>query len=117
MAKKLSKSLGASKNATTLLVMFIPSVDRFEEPIEDQDEWVTRALEFLGAVFGGATAFPKARGVWRDDARDGELVFDEPVIINCYTSSKLIEKQADQLKEFLIAMWKTDETGCRWSGH
>ena len=111
MAKKLSKALGASKNATTLLILFIPSVDRFEEPIADQDEWVTRALKFLGDAFGGATAFPKARGVCRDDARDGLLVFDEPVIINCYTSSKLIEKKADQLKNFLIDLGQQANQG------
>src|SRR5688572_7041004 len=54
------------------------SHDRYEEPI-DQDTWVARALEFLGKTFHGATAFPKARGVWRDDQRSGQLIYDEPV--------------------------------------
>jgi hypothetical protein len=58
MKKKLAKTLGANKGAATLLVLFIPSVDRFEQPI-DQETWVDRALNFLGSAFGGATAFPR----------------------------------------------------------
>ncbi len=103
MKEKLAKALGAKKGAATLLVLFIPSVDRYQQPI-DQAMWVDRALEFLGSTFGGATAFPKAKGVWRDDDRASELVFDEPVIINCYTSEELIEGQVDQLRTFLIEL-------------
>ena len=103
MKKELAKMLGAKKGAATLLVLFIPSVDRFEQPI-DQETWIDRALNLLGSAFGGATAFPKAKGVWRDDDRANELVFDEPVIINCYTSEKLIEEQADELRTFLMEM-------------
>src|SRR5262249_22916959 len=53
-----------TKVETALLVLFLPSVDRLARPV-DQDHWVNRALEFLGAKFGGATAYPKGRGVWR----------------------------------------------------
>ena len=57
MTKELAEQLGARKNASTLLVLFIPSVDRYGVAI-DQDAWVERALSFLGSAFGGATAFP-----------------------------------------------------------
>jgi hypothetical protein len=40
----------------------------------------------FGRNFGGATAYPKARGIWRDDERGGTLVQDEPVLIHCYTT-------------------------------
>jgi hypothetical protein len=40
----------------------------------------------FGRIFGGATAYPKARGIWRDDERAGALVRDEPVLIHCYTT-------------------------------
>ena len=110
MKKELAKMLGAKKGAATLLVLFIPSVDRFEQPI-DQETWVDRALNFLGSAFRGATAFPKAKGVWRDDDRANELVFDEPVIINCYTSEKLIEEQADELRTFLLEMGTETQQG------
>ena len=94
--------LGATRSASTLLVLFIPSRDRLDQPI-DQAFWVREALNTLGTLFGGATAFPQGRGVWRDDAQGGKLLFDEPVVMQCYTGEELLETQADQLKVFL---WK-----------
>jgi hypothetical protein len=68
-------------------------------------------LEFLGSTFHGATAFPKARGVWRDDERDGTLVFDEPVVIQCYTSLKLLTSKSRELGEFLTEMGRKTRQG------
>jgi hypothetical protein len=45
----------------------------------------------FGCVFGGATAYPKTQGVWRDDERSGALVKDEPVVVHCYTTPADIE--------------------------
>src|SRR5258705_10003426 len=84
--------LGASKAAAALLVLFIPSKDRGDQPI-DQGYWVDEALNVLGMLFGGATAFPQGRGVWRDDAQGGKLLFDEPVVMQCYTSAHMLEQQ------------------------
>lgn len=56
---------------------------------------MTAALEMFGAVFGGATAYPKARGVWRDDERAGALVFDEPVVVHCYMAPEAIEDEGN----------------------
>ena len=53
-------ALGASKAASALLVLFIPSKDRSDKPI-DQRFWVEEALNTLGTLFGGATAFPQGR--------------------------------------------------------
>lgn len=46
----------------------------------------------FGRVFGGATAYPKARGIWRDDERGGALVKDEPVVVHCYTTPTDIQE-------------------------
>ena len=69
-----------------LLVLFVPSVERDGTTTIDRDYWVGEALEILGQLHGGATAFPRARGIWRDDGRGGVLVKDEPVVIHCYTT-------------------------------
>jgi hypothetical protein len=95
--------LGASKAASTLLVLFVPSRDRYDQSI-DQEYWVTEALAVLGNCFGGATAFPQGRGVWRDDAQAGTLLLDEPVVIQCYTSEDALEEQAPTLRDFLVRM-------------
>ena len=92
--------LGASKAASALLVLFIPSKDRSDQPI-DQPYWVEETLNTLGTLFGGATAFPQGRGVWRDDAQGGKLLFDEPVVIQCYTTAHMLKQQMRALGEFL----------------
>lgn len=92
--------LQAKKSASTVLVLFVPSVDRFNESIE-QEYWVTETLTAFGWLFGGATAFPQGRGVWRDDAAGGQLVFDEPVIVQCYTTESALEEHAGRLRRFL----------------
>jgi hypothetical protein len=103
-------ALGASKAASTLLVLFIPSRDRHDRAI-DQEHWVDEALRVLGTLFGGATAFPQGKGVWRDDAQGGKLLFDEPVVIQCYTSEQAIERQAPKLREFLHRMGREAQQG------
>jgi hypothetical protein len=110
VASEYQEKLGATKGQATLLVLFIPSVDRYSVAI-GQEAWVARALETLGNCFGGATAFPKAKGVWRDDASGGNLVFDEPVIINCYTSELALEEHVETLREFLIDMGSKTNQG------
>jgi hypothetical protein len=103
-------ALGASKAASTLLVLFIPSKDRSDQPI-DQEHWVGEALSVLGKLFGGATAFPQGKGVWRDDAQGGKLLFDEPVVIQCYTGEAALEQQATALRDFLHRMGREARQG------
>ena len=70
---------------TSLIVVFVPGRDRDSQPI-DQEYWVDEVLTTLGRLFRGATAYPRGRGVWRDDARGGTLVTEEPVIVFSYVS-------------------------------
>jgi hypothetical protein len=106
----LAVALEASKAASTLLVLFIPSKDRGNQPI-DQEYWVGEALRVLGSLFGGATAFPQGKGVWRDDAQGGKLLFDEPVVIQCYTNTEALERQAPTLRDFLHRMGREARQG------
>ena len=105
-----AKAFGASKAASTLLVLFIPSRDRTDQGI-DQQYWVDETLKTLGTLFGAATAFPQGKGVWRDDAQGGTLLFDEPVVIQCYTSEQAIASQAAGLKMFLHRMGREARQG------
>jgi len=52
----------------------------------------------FGRTFGGATAYPRAKGIWRDEDRGGALVNDEPVVVHCYTTPAEIEN-AENLAE------------------
>jgi len=53
---------------------------------------------------GGATAFPRGLGVWRDDAQGGKLVWGKPVLIQCYTDEATLEQNANPLRNLLINM-------------
>jgi len=108
--KSIRKQFGDVKSNSCLLVLFIPSADRDEAAI-DQEAWVQAALQVLGASFGGATAYPKARGVWRDDRREGRLVFDEPVIVQCYTNELTLLEKSSELRDFLERMGRETRQG------
>ena len=92
MAKKRTRkkatpsSIRNTGRKAVLVVLFVPSVERDGVTAIRQERWVEAALEMLGRVFGGATAYPKAKGIWRDDERGGALVKDEPVVVHCYTT-------------------------------
>jgi hypothetical protein len=92
--------------------MFIPSVERDGTTPIDQRQWVDAALEMFGRVFGGATAYPQAKGIWRDDERNGALVKDEPVI-HCYTTPADIEDSRNlaELGSFCRSMGRDARQG------
>jgi hypothetical protein len=101
---------GVSKSESTLLVLFIPSVDRNMQPI-DQEKWEKAALEVLGACYGGATAFPKGRGVWRDEQQGGRLIYDETIVIHSYTNINAVEHSVKTLHEFLVRLGQEANQG------
>ena len=96
-----------------LVVLFVPSVERDGATPIDQGHWVDRALEMFGRVFGGATAYPKAKGIWRDDDRGGALLKDEPVVVHCYTTPIDIEnaKNLAELGAFCRSMGREGRQG------
>jgi hypothetical protein len=94
------RRLGAREGTgTVLVVLFVPSTDRNGTPI-DHVLWVTNALEVFGRLFRGATAYPRARGVWRDDARGGALLYDGPTIIQCYAERAALDIRSDRSQGF-----------------
>lgn len=97
MSRDLSRYrqlLGAGPAAGTVqLTVFVPSVDRAGNPI-DQPGWVHEALAQLGRLFRGATAFPPGEGVWRDDANGGNLVFERVAMVTSYATRRALTDAA-----------------------
>ena len=85
---------------TSLIVVFVPSLDRDGQPI-DQEYWVDEVLTTPGRLFRGATAYPRGRGVWRDDERGGTLLQEEPVIVFSYVA------EADLTTNALLELYRT----------
>ena len=110
-AKSAAGLVGGRKRI--LVVLFVPSVERDGDTSINQDRWVDAALEMFGEVFGGATAYPKARGIWRDDERGGVLVKDEPVVIHCYTTPHDVQDPNNpaQLGDFCRTMGRETNQG------
>ncbi len=105
------QALGAGLPAGTLQVtLFIPSVDREGAGI-NQEFWREEALRTLGHLFRGATAFPPGRGVWRDDARGGELVFDDTVLITSYADPAVMGDSLPRLRQFLHRLGREANQG------
>ena len=78
----------------------------------DQEFWREEALKVLGILFRGATAFPPGRGVWRDDARGGALVFDDTVLITSYANpADFTDKHLTELRAFLHRMGEEAKQG------
>ena len=104
--------LGGGRKSV-LAVLFVPSVERDGTTPIDQQHWVDAALEMFGRVFGGATAYPKAKGIWRDDDRGGALVMDEPIVVHCYTTPVDIEdsKNLAQLGRFCRTLGRETHQG------
>ncbi len=98
-----SELLHAGTSEANLLVLFIPSADREGDALgrKEQKRWVRKALKMLGRNFGGATAFPRGWGIWRDDAQGGRLVWDRPVLIQCFTNEAAIREQTVALRQFM----------------
>lgn len=105
-------TLQAGRKAV-LVVLFVPSVERDGTTAINQEHWVEAALATFGQLFGGATAFPRAKGVWRDDERGGVLIKDEPVVIHCYTTPADVSDSARlaQLGKFCRQMGREAKQG------
>jgi hypothetical protein len=88
--------LPEARRKRLLVVLFIPSVERDGVTEIDQEQWVDKALDLFGRVFGGATAFPRAKGIWRDDEKGGNMVKDNPVVLHSYMAPEAIENPQNQ---------------------
>ena len=98
--------LQATTQEASLLVLFIPSADRDGIALgkKEQKRWVRRALKLLGEYFGGATAFPRGWGTWRDDARGRRLVWDKPILVQSFTGELALREHTPALREFLVEL-------------
>jgi hypothetical protein len=93
------------------VVLFIPDRNRENRPI-DQHSWVDEALNVMGKIFRGATAFPPGRGVWRDDEAGGRLLKEKTVMVVSYVDRKLLTGPTlRSLREFLHRFGREAQQG------
>jgi hypothetical protein len=86
VARKPKVDSGVGGEQFVQIILFVPSADRDGRPRSDQEEWKEKAFAMFAEVFGkGATAMPRAEGVW-PNPQTGRLVKDEPILIYCFVS-------------------------------
>lgn len=95
------------------IIVFVPSHQRDKTPIQDQDVWASQVLELMGRLYGGATAFPNLRGIWRDDEGGGKLLDDQPIMIQSLAKRGDVENEEKlaELATFLRHMGKKLKQG------
>ena len=89
-----------------VVILFIPSHDKKQKPLQDQPVWAGAAMELFGRLYRGATAFQALEGVFLDD--DGTLLRDKPILIESYVDRQIVEDSATlrQLLDFARLMGK-----------
>jgi hypothetical protein len=75
-----------------VVILFIPSHDKKQKPLQDQPMWASEAMELFGRLYTGATAFQALEGVFLDD--DGTLLRDKPILIESYVERQIVEDPA-----------------------
>jgi hypothetical protein len=99
--------------ADDCIIVLIPSHARDKKRLNDQPGWASRALELMGHLYGGATGFNKLIGIWRDDENGGQLLTDEPIMIQSLARRADVEDPAkiSELGKFLKLMGKKTNQG------
>ena len=72
-----------------IVILFIPSHDKHEKELNNQDVWAGEAMELFKDLFGGATAFVAFAGIYLTD--DGKTLHDKPILIESYVSREALE--------------------------
>jgi hypothetical protein len=94
-AEEVQRILDDPGDRQTLIILFIPSHDRDEKELTNQDVWAESALDLFAELFTGATAFSTYGGIYRDQNR-GKNLRDKPILVESYTSVENV-KDADKL--------------------
>jgi len=108
----IGRTLGATYPVgASQVVLFVADRNR-EGVFIDQDYWVDQALDIMGKLFRGATAFPPGRGVWRDDEAGEKLLKEQTVMVVSYVEPKLLTAHTLRiLREFLHRLGRETHQG------
>jgi hypothetical protein len=81
-----------------ILILIIPSHDKDEKPLKNQDMWAGQAMEIFKDLYEGATAFATFAGIYLTD--DGRTLHDKPILIESYASRADLEDK-ERLNELV----------------
>jgi hypothetical protein len=87
-----------------IVILFIPSHDKHEKALNNQDVWAGEAMELFKDLYRGATAFVTFAGIYLTD--DGKTLHDKPILIESYVSREALEDKSrlNELVRFIKRM-------------
>ena len=74
-----------------VVILVIPSHDKKNVELRDQDLWADHALHLFADLYRGATAFRTFKGVFKTD--EGNYLIDKPILIESYAEVDDIEDE------------------------
>ena len=89
-----------------LVILIIPSHDRENKPISDQEFWAEAAMDLFADLYRGATALETFKGVYKSS--DGTILYDKPIMIESYVDRSDLEDPTKlaELLRFIKRMGK-----------
>lgn len=78
-----------------IVILIIPSHNRNDKPLKDQEAWAGAAMDLFADLYRGATAFQTFRGIYKD--MQGKVYHDKPILIESYVErSRLVDEASLQ---------------------
>jgi len=89
-----------------LVILIIPSHDKNDKPLKDQEVWAGAAMDLFADLYTGGTAFQTFQGIYKDT--EGKVYRDKPILIESYVErSRLVDEATlQQLIAFAKRMGK-----------
>jgi hypothetical protein len=110
VAVNLVEALGAAEEAILdRITIYVPSRDRDGNPVEFES-WVTRMLELLSQVGGGATRMPPAQGAWLNPDTH-LLVIENVTLVYSYVDGDALAARLPALRGLLHQMGRALNQG------
>ncbi len=75
-----------------ILILIIPSHDKHDKPLRDQEIWAGSAMDLFADLYRGATAFQTFQGIYKDTA--GKVYRDKPILIESYVERESLVDEA-----------------------
>jgi hypothetical protein len=87
-----------------VVILIIPSHDKENKPLKDQELWANSALDLFADLYTGGTAFETFAGIYKDDKAN--IYRDKPILVEAYVKrSRLVDRDnLLQLLEFAKRM-------------
>jgi len=74
-----------------LVILIVPSHDKKDKLLKDQDMWAGNTMDLFADLYRGATAFQTFQGIYKD--AEGNVYRDKPILIESYVErSRLVDE-------------------------